>query len=101
MQPVDRSQEVFSRPPDAPGRPTASGAMARLARQLLGALGLVLSFHRLRVQQLRGRYVDQLQKSEDRVAEQTAARQKLAERRDEKRKALDRRITELAFENKL
>ena len=65
-------------------------------RKNLGALGSSTA-----EQQLRGRYVDQLQKSEDRVAEQTAARQKLAERRDEKRKALDRRITELAFENKL
>jgi flagellar biosynthesis chaperone FliJ len=61
-------------------------------RKNLGALGSSTA-----EQQLRGRYVDQLQKSEDRVAEQTAARQKLAERRDEKRKALERRIAELAL----
>jgi hypothetical protein len=65
-------------------------------RKNLGALGSSTA-----EQQLRGRYVDQLQKSEDRVAEQTAARQKLAERRDEKRKALERRIAELALEHKL
>jgi len=81
---------------------TADAELQRLAqdqerlRKNLGALGSSTA-----EQQLRGRYVDQLQRSEDRVAEQTAARQKLAERRDEKRKALERRITELALENKL
>ena len=80
----------------------ASQELARLAedqdrlRKNLGALGSTTA-----EQQLRARYVGQLQKSEDRIAELNPGRQKLIEERDGKRAALDQRMRELAFENKL
>lgn len=76
--------------------------LARLAtdqerlRKNLGALGQTTA-----EQQLRARYVGQLQKSEDRIAELNPGRQKLVEERDGKRTALDQRMRELAFDNKL
>jgi hypothetical protein len=80
----------------------ANQELARLAedqerlRKNLGALGSTTA-----EQQLRARYVGQLQKSEDRIAELNPGRQKLIEERDGKRAALDQRMRELAFDNKL
>jgi hypothetical protein len=52
-------------------------------------------------QQLKGRYVEQLQKSEDRITELAASKKKLDEQVVAKRTALDQRIRELAFDHAL
>ncbi len=68
---------------------------ARL-RQNLGALGTTSA-----EQQLRGRYVEALQKSEDRISDLAAARQRTDADLAEKRTRLDAKVRGLALENRL